>query len=80
MNKNDWFTYEKYNNLQRKSEVNNQVRGLTLEEYLKDSGDINQSEEAANQTAWRVLYQEYVSKCNEITESKGLPLDEWRTF
>lgn len=80
MNKNDWFTYEKYNNLQRKSEVNNQVRGLTLEEYLKDSGDINQSEEAANQTAWRVLYQEYVSKCNEITESKGLPLEEWRTF
>lgn len=80
MNKNDWFTYEKYNNLQRKSEVNNQVRGLTLEEYLKDSGDINQSEEAANQTAWRVLYQEYVSKCNEITESRGLPLEEWRTF
>jgi predicted nucleic acid-binding Zn ribbon protein len=80
LNKNDWFTYEKYNNLQRKSEVNNQVRGLTLEEYLKDSGDINQSEEAANQTAWRVLYQEYVSKCNEITESKGLPLEEWRTF
>lgn len=80
MNKNEWFTYEKYNNLQRKSEVNNQVRGLTLEEYLKDPGDINQSEETANQTAWRVLYQEYVSKCNEITESKGLPLEEWRTF
>ena len=80
MNKNDWFTYEKYNNLQRKSKVNNQVRELTLEEYLKDSGDINQSEETANQTAWRVLYQEYVSKCNEITESKGLPLEEWRTF
>jgi hypothetical protein len=51
-----------------------------LEEYLKDPGDINQSEETANQTAWRVLYQEYVSKCNEITESKGLPLEEWRTF
>jgi predicted nucleic acid-binding Zn ribbon protein len=80
LNKNDWFTYEKYNNLPRKSEVNNQVRGLTLEEYLKDSGDINQSEETANQIAWRVLYQEYVSKCNEITESKGLPLEEWRTF
>ena len=80
MNKNDWFTYEKYNNLQRKSKVNNQVRGLTLEEYLIDSGDINQSEETANHTAWRVLYQEYVSKCNEITESKGLPLEEWRTF
>ncbi len=51
-----------------------------MEEYLKDPGDINQSEETTYQTAWRVLYQEYVSKCNEITESKGLPLEEWRTF
>lgn len=80
MGKNDRFSYEKYNNLPRKSEVNNQVRGLKLKEYLKDLGDINKSEGTVKQIAWQVLYQEYVSKCNEITESRGLPLEEWRSF
>jgi hypothetical protein len=51
-----------------------------LKECLEDPNETKKSEGKASQIAWHVLYEEYVSKCNEITESKGLPLEEWRSF